>query len=89
MSEAIRDDVLRFVPQVDPERLFVVHLAQAEVFSSAPDQAPYEAPSDEKPFILTFGSNNAYKGFADLLLRCRHGVAALETGHVHFGGVEA
>jgi glycosyltransferase involved in cell wall biosynthesis len=67
ISEATRDDVLRFVPEVDPERLHVVHLAHSEVFASAPDQAPNEAPSDEKPFVLTFGSNNAYKGFADLL----------------------
>ena len=27
--------------------------------------------------------------FADFLLLCGHGVAALETRHVHFGGVEA
>ena len=67
ISEATRDDVLRFVPEVDSERLFVVHLAHSEVFSSAPDQPPYEAPIDEKPFVLTFGSNNTYKGFADLL----------------------
>jgi glycosyltransferase involved in cell wall biosynthesis len=67
ISKATRDDVLRFIPEVDPERLFVVHLAHSEVFSSAPDQAASEAPGDEKPFVLTFGSNNTYKGFADLL----------------------
>jgi glycosyltransferase involved in cell wall biosynthesis len=67
ISEATRDDVLRFVPEVEPERLFVVHLAHSEVFATAPDQAPHEAPSDEKPFVLTFGSNNVYKGFTDLL----------------------
>jgi len=67
ISQATRDDVLRFVPEVDPERLFVVHLAHSEVFATAPNQATDEAPSDEKPFVLTFGSNNTYKGFADLL----------------------
>lgn len=66
ISEATRDDVLRFVPEVDPERLFVVPLAHSEVFSTPPHETPNKAPGVEKPFVLTFGSNNPYKGFADL-----------------------
>ncbi|MFV1977801.1 MAG: glycosyltransferase family 4 protein [Myxococcota bacterium] len=63
ISQTTREDVLRFNPELDPERVSIVPLAHSKSFRPLPERPAKEVASRQKPFILTFGSINAYKGF--------------------------
>ena len=63
ISQTTREDVLRFNPELDPERASVVPLAHSDLFRHSAEGPANEAAPRQKPFILTFGSINAYKGF--------------------------
>jgi mannosyltransferase len=57
ISESTRDDLLRFVPEVDPGRVRVVHLGAGDAF------APEVVPEREAPFVLFVGKRESYKNF--------------------------
>jgi mannosyltransferase len=57
ISHSTRDDLLRLVPGVDPQRVTVVHLGVGEAFG------PVDVDPPARPFVLFVGKRESYKNF--------------------------
>ena len=86
ISETTREDVLRFNPELDPECVSVVPLAHSNLFRPSSGRPANEATAPRKPFILTFGSINTYKGFDTAIRAYREWGRRHETDLVVVGG---
>ncbi|MCQ8897729.1 glycosyltransferase family 4 protein [Limnobacter humi] len=79
ISESTRRDLLTYLPDVNPAKVKVTHLAANPVFF---DDAPFDGPSplpvqaDSAGYVLFVGARSTYKNFMPL-------VHALNGSHLH------
>lgn len=57
ISEATRRDLMQFVPEVNPERVHVIHNGVSEAFR------PLDRTPNATPFVLFVGQRGGYKNF--------------------------
>lgn len=79
ISESTRRDLLTYLPDVDPRKTRVTHLAANPVFfdSTGPTELPLQDKgAQEAGYVLFVGARSTYKNFLPL-------VHALEGSHLH------
>ena len=66
VSENTRQDLLNFIPDVDPKRIYVVHNGVSSTFSPL-ESAAIVAVDRPRPYILYVGGRKGYKNFSIVL----------------------
>lgn len=67
VSENTRQDLLRFCPDINPEKITVIHHGNALGLARYPSASDSNAMPEPAPFLLFVGQRKAYKNFAWML----------------------
>ena len=67
VSENTRQDLLRYCPDINPEKITVIHHGNALDLARYPSASNSNAMAGSDPFLLFVGQRKAYKNFAWML----------------------
>jgi mannosyltransferase len=67
ISENTKKDLLKFIPNVDSSKIFVIHNGVSDDFYPLPPNTSYKLPFKKYDYLLFVGSRVSYKNF-DLVL---------------------